>query len=43
MRGLALATLFLGLCLFEEKDTDMGTIMRIAVFVLAMIAILLGI
>jgi hypothetical protein len=41
MRGLALATLFLGLCLLKEGDADV-TPMRVLIFLIAMGAISVG-
>lgn len=42
MRGLALATLFLGLCLIEEDSVSVAS-WRDAVFIIAAITILMGI
>ena len=43
MRGLAIATLFLGLCLLKEDRGDAVASWRLSVFVIAAIAILMGI
>jgi len=43
MRGLAMATLFLGLCLLKEDRGDAVASWRLSVFVIAAIAILMGI